>query len=104
MKTSLVFFAMAVSVCALGLTGCSTYTPPPSMDSTSQADVDLANEVMNRLDDDTLAGQFTFGISANEGIITVQGAIPDENMRTRVLGIIRGTPGVQGVIDKLYRM
>lgn len=66
-------------------------------------DRQLAADALNRLRDDPLTGRLTFGTSCQNGIVTVEGAVPDEAMRTRALGIVRSTPGVQDVVDRLSR-
>ena len=98
---------MPVVLClvVLVLPGCATYTPPPdSMSGGGSPDGDLATEIYSRLSDDSMTGRYTFGVTVQGGVVTVQGAVPDEPTRTRILGIIRATPGVQSVVDRLYRI
>lgn len=104
MKPSTVALLITAFLAAGFLAGCTTYTPPPSYGATSNADSQLVQDVVGRLSEDGIAERYTFGVTAGGGIVTVQGAIPDEVTRQRVLGIIKGTPGVQGVVDRLYRM
>lgn len=78
----------------------------PGGAAASAATVDdrqLARDVLNRLLDDSITGSLMFGVNAQNGMVTVDGAVPDETIRTRALGIVRSTPGVRGVIDRLSR-
>jgi osmotically-inducible protein OsmY len=84
-------------------TGCSTL--PAGSNETLQApsDSQLGRDVMSRLEQDSLAGRHTFGVIAKNGEVTIRGAVPNEGLRVRVLGIVRGTPGVVSVVDELRR-
>ena len=95
---------IALCIAACVLAGCATYDPPPAMVGTSSADQQLANDVTSRLSEDSVTGRYTYGVTTQNGVVTIQGAAPDETTRKRILGIVGGTPGVQGVVDRLYRM
>jgi osmotically-inducible protein OsmY len=85
-----------------GMIGCATNEP--AVQEAPSSDVQIAREAMNRLANDSVAGRYTFGVTVQNGVATVTGAVPDETFRLRVLGIVRGTPGVVEVVDRLYRM
>ena len=98
----IVLTALLLTVCICAISGCRTYVPQ-GMAGASQEDLQIVDDVTNRLEADSLMGKFTFGITCKDGVVTIQGAIPDDVLRARALGIVKGTPGVQGVVDKLYR-
>lgn len=97
-KYSLALLAL-VALSMVG--GCTTFPGSESMGPST--DEQLARDVQMRLANDPLAADFTFGITAVGSTVTVDGAVPSENLRVRVIGIARGTPGVTEVVDKLYR-
>ncbi len=99
--TSVVLLVLAMAAFA-GFMGCATYAPPESQ--AAGPDAQIAREAMNRLADDSMTGRYTFTVTVRDGIATVEGAVPDEAFRLRVLGIVGGTPGVRQVLDGLYRM
>lgn len=103
MKPSMIVLLIAAFLTAGLFTGCATYTPPPASGATD-SDTQLVKDVVGRLANDDVAERFTFGVTAQGGVVTVQGAIPDELTRQRVLAVVRGTPGVQGVVDRMYRL
>jgi len=95
----IVFTALLLILCVSGISGCRSYVPH-GMAGASQGDLQIANDVTSRLEVDTMTANYTFGVTCENGI---QGAIPNEVLRTRIISIVKGTPGVQGVVDKLYR-
>lgn len=93
---------LAALAAALLASGCATMDAYED-ESAWSSDQDLADEVASRLREDTLTREQTFGVTADNGIVTLQGAVPSESARARAVAIARGTPGVHQVIDKLYR-
>lgn len=103
MKKALICGAFAVLIgMAVSIVGCATYEPVAQQ--APSTDAQIAREAMNRLANDSVTGRYTFGVTVQNGIATVEGAVPDETFRLRVIGIVRGTPGVVQVVDRLYRM
>lgn len=94
-------FTLLALVALLLVGGCTTF--PGSGFAGTPADQQLARDVQMRLSNDTLASEFTFGVTAIGGVVTLEGTVPSESFRVRVLGIVRGTQGVTEVVDKLYR-
>lgn len=103
MKPSIMALLIAAFLTAGLFTGCATYTPPP-ISAAIDADTQLVKDVVGRLSEDGVTERYTFGVTAQGGIVTVQGAVRDELTRQRVLAIVKGTPGVQGVVDRMYRL
>lgn len=101
-KVASLIMLAAVTMAFGSLVGCATYAPPSQETSTS--DAQIAREAMNRLAADSVAGRYTFTVTVRNGVATVEGSVPDEAFRLRVLGIVGGTPGVTQVLDGLYRM
>lgn len=87
---------------AAALSGCSTLS---DLDTVVEPrnDAELGQLVSDRLSQDAVAARNQYRVSADAGIVTVTGLIPGEPERARVLGIVRGTPGVKGVVDQLER-
>ncbi|MFH0954374.1 MAG: BON domain-containing protein [Verrucomicrobiota bacterium] len=95
------FWLAAVASLAL-LAGCAT-SPYEGMQAAPGAgsDQQLVVEVRNRLDNDGITRQRDFGVQVNGGVVTVYGIVPSETVRGRVVAVIRDTPGVQDVVDRL---
>ncbi len=84
--------------------GCRT---APVYDHTTErnverADHQLAVNVLNRLRDDDITGRHTFSATAENGVVTVYGSVPDQSVRMRVKGVVEGTPGVESMVDRLH--
>ncbi len=62
---------------------------------------DLESAIVQRLAMDPVTRSGVFGVDASGGQVTVRGTVRSEIERMRVLGLIRGTPGVAGVDDRL---
>ena len=41
-------------------------------------------------------------VAVQDGVVTLEGAVPNEPVRLRALGVARGADGVKDVVDKLY--
>ena len=63
--------------------------------------VALADEVRARLASDDITGSLPLGVSVEDGVIVLRGAVPDEITRARAVGIALSTPGVAQVEDRL---
>lgn len=94
-------FALLALAAVLLVGGCTTLPGGDTMGPST--DEQLARDVQMRLANDPLSSDFTFGVTAAGAVVTVEGTVPSESMRVRVIGIARGTPGVMDVVDKLYR-
>ena len=75
--------------------GCSTVPPT--------ADQQAASDVQQRLSEDVMVRKQFISVTVTNGVATLQGSIPSETMRKRVVGIVEGTPGIQKVNDCLQR-
>ncbi len=97
-------FAIFFMACTAGLlAGCPSMTPAPNPAVQNLDDRQIANDINFRLREDSWTKVMTFGVAVENGIATIQGSVPDEVTRARVLGIVRSTPGVTEVVDKIYR-
>lgn len=101
--TRMMTWAMVSLTVIMGLTGCATHEPTLTQEVSSR-DALIAREAIDRLNADSVTGRYAFNVIVQNGVATVEGAVPDESFRLRVLGIVRATKGVQQVVDRLYRM
>jgi osmotically-inducible protein OsmY len=63
-------------------------------------DAAVQRNVMERLEQENiLPGSFSVRVSG--GVATVYGRVPGEQARARALSVVRGTPGVSQVEDRL---
>ncbi len=100
MKIRSAWACLIVLIAAALLTGCKSI-PCPDDGSQASKDCQLANEITLRLQEDSVAGNYTFNVSVENSTATVQGVVPDFPTGGRVIGIVRATPGVTNVINKL---
>ena len=99
MKTrSVALLLIAVTLVAL-LAGCMT----PDQQAQPPSDRQIARDVTSRLSADPVTAKQTFGVAVQDGVVTLEGAVPNEPVRLRALGVARGADGVKDVVDKLYR-
>jgi osmotically-inducible protein OsmY len=86
------------------LSGCTTADKTGSeASSVSVSDRDIVDDVIDRLRQDPVTSRYPFSITSDAGVVTVGGSIGYEDARVRALSIVRGAPGVVGVIDNLTR-
>ncbi len=92
------------AVLTLGAGGCLSYAPV-EYGNTSPAglsgDEALRSEIVARLENDSMADRARVSVEVRGGVVTLRGTVSDDIIRTRVLGIVMGTPGVQEVDDRL---
>ncbi len=100
MKRSCRWFLL-VAVAAVSLAGCTTFQDPPG--AADDSNTRLVEDVSQRLHDDPITSQSTYGVTAEEGVVTIRGAVPSDVVRARVTAIARSTPGVVTVIDRMSR-
>jgi osmotically-inducible protein OsmY len=60
----------------------------------------LVNRVSQRLSSDPVTARLSLGIASDDGVVTLTGRIDQSAVRMRAVSVVRGTPGVRGVIDK----
>lgn len=100
-----------ICICVLGaltvgVTGCAVLTDKANRQAdaeVSDADLRLRQDVLNRLQQDHVTAQHNIGVDSRDGRVTLYGAVPDNMTRQRVLTVVRGTPGVVSVHDRLMR-
>jgi hyperosmotically inducible protein len=81
--------------------GCASAAGAPS--EPLATDAALAARVRTGLLADPLVGSLAIAVEAHDGIVTLAGNVPDASAARRVLDIVRGTPGVLGIVDRLAR-
>ena len=91
----------AMALCLLA--GCSTASYDMEGSPAAGSDRQLAVDVVHRLEYEGLTDLRNFAVTVNNGVATVHGVVPNEPARARVLAVVRGTPGVQDVVDKMQR-
>ncbi|HMP75577.1 MAG TPA: BON domain-containing protein [Kiritimatiellia bacterium] len=77
--------------------GCATLVT----DEFPSAESDLRAQVAQRLAMDPLTQQGLYRVEVDGGRVILHGTVSSEAERMRVLGVVRGTPGVSDVTDRL---
>lgn len=77
----------------MAMAGCGTLA--------ESAGSDVAADVRGRLSDDPLTSRSIIAVSVMDGVVTLDGRVPDESVRMRAKSIARGAEGVRGVVDNL---
>ena len=90
------------SLLVLIMTGCAIFGDMNLSDK-DPADAQLEKDVLVRLSQDPVTAPFTFGVLAQDGVVTLQGSVASENVRARAVAIAQGTPGVENVVNRIYR-
>lgn len=89
---------LAVACCGVAaVCGCATLDQPLP-EATGN---DLQSGVTQRLAMDPMTGGNVYGVDVSGGQVVIRGIVRSEAERMRVLGLVRGTPGVTGVTDHL---
>jgi len=102
---------MVIVLCLLGLlaggvSGCAVLTDTVNRRAdaeASEADLQLRQDVLNRLQQDVMTRSHSVGVDTQNGVVTLYGSVPDDLTRHRILAVVRGTPGVMGINDRLVR-
>ena len=92
---------VATLTVVMTLAGCATMSDHSAIQPTT--DRQLAAAVLQRLTQDTMTGMSTFGVEAENGVVTLYGSLRDDTLRARAIAIARNTPGVKDVINKISR-
>lgn len=101
MNTILRLSILATLAVVMTLAGCATMPDDSAVEPTT--DAQLANAVLQRLSQDAVTGMSTFNVEADNGVVTLYGALPDNTIRARAIAIARSTRGVKEVINKITR-
>ena len=64
-------------------------------------DAALAADVRARLSSDTALDRSNIGVSVADGVVTLNGNVPDPGTKARAKDCVRGTEGIKGVVDNL---
>jgi osmotically-inducible protein OsmY len=86
---------------ALGPAGCVTSGTEPAT-AAQVANEDVRREVLDRLQQDSVARHFNVGVTVEDGVVTVTGRALDAAARTRITSIARSAPGVKGVVENYF--
>lgn len=90
--------AWMMLVWAVVVSGCASL---PAVDGGGDpADAAVRGRIEQRLSADPVTAPLRLGIQVDDGIVTLSGRIDQAHVRLRAVSIVRGTPGVRGVIDK----
>jgi hypothetical protein len=101
---SIKYVPMIVLSCVLlGLVaGCATPAYDPAA-VTGLSDSEIASDIRSRLEDDGIAGMYSFGVTVQNGIVTLQGSVPpDDAVRARIVSVAASAPGVRSVREEFY--
>ncbi len=92
-------FVLFTVVVAASVCSCSSVRDRMADIPQPTADEALVNHIDQRLRSDPTTAKLNLGISSSDGIITLTGRIDELVVRSRAVSLVRGTPGVRGVID-----
>jgi osmotically-inducible protein OsmY len=92
---------LATLAAVMTLAGCATMPDNSVLQPTT--DAQLADAVLQRLNQDAMTGKSAFGVKAESGVVTLYGSLPNNALRARAIAIARSTPGVKDVINKITR-
>lgn len=93
--TNLLF---AVTMMGLAcLCGCASLDEP----APDLSEGDLQSAVVQRLAMDPMTREGLYGVEVVDAQVTIRGTVHSETERMRVLSLVRGTPGVESVSDRL---
>ena len=92
---------LATLAAVMTLAGCVAMPDNSTIRPTT--DAQLAAAVLQRLTQDAMTGMSTFGVEAENGVVTLHGSLRDNALRARAIAIARSTPGVKDVINKITR-
>ena len=98
MKRRMLAGVILATIATMGLSGCGTIT---GTSGSISPDTLIAEDVRDRLSSDPDAGRCHIGVSVADGVVTLDGDVPNDNVRLRAKGIARGTEGVKGIVDNL---
>lgn len=87
----------ALALAGVGLIGCATLDES----APTLAGNDLQSAITQRLSMDPITSGTLYGVEVVDGEVVIRGAVRSAAERMRVLGLVRGTPGVTSVSDRL---
>ncbi len=90
--------AWVMMVWTVVVAGCASL--PSVDDGRDPADAAIRGRIEQRLAADPVTTPLRLGIQVDDGIVTLSGRIDQAHVRLRAISVVRGTPGVRGVIDK----
>lgn len=92
-----------IALAALWCAGCAStgYDYGADVD-VSPEDHQLTLNVLNRLKDDQETARHMISATSRDGVVTLYGRVPDAMTRRRVLAVVRSTPGVYDIDDRMY--
>jgi len=98
-----IFRVSGVLMTAILIFMCGCASPMYNASIDSMSDDEIASEVKNRLEDDDVTGRYTFGVTVEDGVVTLQGSVPTkDSLRARIISTAASAPGVVSVEEKLY--
>jgi osmotically-inducible protein OsmY len=98
MKRTVGFLAIFSGALLMWAAGCAM---PSKGTAISNEDAEIAARVEQRLAFDAGLRNRIYDVHVSNGEVTVVGTVSSEAERLRLISIVRGTPGVTGVIDRL---
>jgi outer membrane murein-binding lipoprotein Lpp len=105
MRKLFLWGCLALVISAVTLSGCASLQGADDVegDASLVSDRALASEVNDRLRMDRQTTKYTIGVSVEDGIVTLTGPVREAAARMQAIGIVRGTPGVKGVVDQMIQ-
>ena len=79
----------------------ATVQAPAEQTGMSPMDSAISTEILSRFGDDEDLRKFTIGVTARDGVVTLNGAVGSYDARDRAIGIARRTNGVRNVNNRI---
>lgn len=98
MKPIMVVLALGLAVTMSLLSGCETLTGEGPIDEDAGS---IERNIMDRLNRDDATRNKGLGVRVENGVATLYGTVPNEEVRARALDVVKGAAGVTDVQDEL---
>ena len=95
-------YALIVFLLCQITVGCAQ-REPATPSANTQAENKLEKQILQRLSTDPITSKLKFRIDLDDGVVTLMGRADSAEVRLRAISVVRSTPGVRAVIDKIYR-
>lgn len=96
-------YALIIFLLCQVVVGCAQRAPSADAATSSSTLDDLDSRVYQRLATDPVTARMRLSVVSSDGIVTLSGRVESPSERLRAVSVVRGTPGVRAVIDKLRR-
>jgi len=102
MKVYSVLLFAACIACA-SFCGCTTYPDYTAASPKAPDDHSIVTDINNHFDQNSLLNPYSISVSSRDGVVTLEGLVPDATVAAVAVSIARGTQGVKDVKDNIRR-